>query len=91
MVVIQESMREVLERLPSTEGADLKTLEYLKELEGCGIVVDARVDEDRVLRHWFDQLKDNNCTLEAVILTTYDCNFRCPYCRDFSRKQRLNS
>ena len=52
-------------------------LDQLKEL---GMVLEDDVDELRVLKHWFDQLKYTSPTMTATILTTFQCNLACTYC-----------
>ena len=90
MVVIGEGLRKTLDKLPLRRNVHPKTCEYLKALQECGIVVGDEVNEDKVLRHWFDQLKYNTSTLEAVILTTYNCNFSCVYCVEQAVKKRMH-
>ena len=89
LVLVEEGLQKVLDRLPLTEDIDQKTSEYLKALEECGTVVGDEVDEDKVLRHWFDQLKYDTSTLEVVVLTTYACNFRCSYCVEEGVKGKI--
>ena len=55
-------------------------LDCLNALKDSGIIIEGNVDENKVLEHWFNQIKYQNKSLHLTILTTYQCNFACPYC-----------
>lgn len=80
VAVINRQFREVLERLPKNGNLTEQDYEYLNQLQELGILVGDEVDETRLLRHWFNQIKYRTATITAMILTTYDCNFACGYC-----------
>ncbi|MFH1232037.1 MAG: SPASM domain-containing protein [Planctomycetota bacterium] len=52
----------------------------LNTLKDSGIIVEDNIDETRIMEHWFNQIKYQSKTLDATILTTYQCNFACVYC-----------
>lgn len=91
VAVINRQTRDILERLPKNgqpagnpalmrENLTAQDYQYLNSLQELGILVNDGVDEARLLKHWFNQIKYRSRSLTAIILTTYDCNFACQYC-----------
>ena len=52
----------------------------LNTLLDSGIIIDKETDENRVMDHWFSEIKYRERPLHATILTTFKCNFACTYC-----------
>lgn len=81
IIKINAELKGFLDRLPlDFESLSGKEKEILKTLEENGITVNKDVDEDMFLDHWFNQMKYADQKIKAFVLTTYDCNFACPYC-----------
>lgn len=60
-------------------------------LKNNGIIVENEQEEQAKLDDFFRQLKYETCGLsfEAIILTTYSCNFKCVYCFEESVKENI--
>lgn len=52
----------------------------LARLKGMGFVLDDSEDEDVAIEGWFAKIAQDKSIMRATVLTTYDCNFACPYC-----------
>jgi len=87
-VVIDAELKRALEALPAAPGEG-PAREALLALERMGIVAVEAADEGRVLEDWFQALKQDRSELSATVLTTYDCNFACPYCVEEGAKSRV--
>lgn len=59
----------------------------LNTLKDSGIIIESDVDENKLVEHWFNQIKYQSKSLRLTILTTYQCNFGCPYCFEERVKQ----
>ena len=51
-----------------------------RELVAQGILVQDEAEERRHLERWHTQVRKDPKTFKAAVLTTYSCNFGCPYC-----------
>ncbi len=60
----------------------------LAKFEEMGITVRDDADELDIVHDWFETIRYNSKKLEAYILTTYFCNFACPYCFEGKVKER---
>ena len=78
-VVIDDTLRRVLSQLPSS-GLNKEVKPVLDQLAEMGFVLDESSDEDKIIDKYFTQIIHDNTTLNFTVLTTYDCNFACPYC-----------
>ena len=78
-VVIDQRLRDVLEDLAGNE-YDSDTTTALTRLQNMGLVVADGEDEDRTIEAWFAEIAQDKSVMRATVLTTYDCNFACPYC-----------
>lgn len=87
LVSVGAELKEILGHLenPIKPGAE-KPIEKLRKL---GIVVDSNVDESRRAREWYDKLRFRKSVLNAVVLTTYDCNLACRYCVEEGVKKSI--
>ena len=63
--------------------------EAFKTLEKMGIVIDDSTDEDTILEEWFKLIQNDRTSMRAMVLTTYDCNFACPYCVEAGVRKKL--
>ena len=89
LLVLNQEARELLARLPLPFESLIPTeQEALHALHKQGIVVSREVDENKVMQDWFDQLRYSTKTMECMILTTYNCNFACPYCFEEGVKEK---
>jgi uncharacterized protein len=78
-VVVDRELKNILDELPTPPQKE-EAREALLQLEKMGLVIDNGADEKQILEEWFEALKGDRSELKATILTTYDCNFACPYC-----------
>ena len=78
-VVIDGELKTILDRLPAFPGAE-QARRALSSLQKMGLVVDDSEDEKRIMEDWFRTIKTDTSKMRATVLTTYDCNFACPYC-----------
>ena len=60
----------------------------LNTLLDSGIIVAKETDENKVLEHWFSEIKYRERPLHATILTTFKCNFACTYCFEENVKEQ---
>ncbi len=58
------------------------------KLEEMGLTTRDDADELDIMRDWFETIRYNSKKLEAYILTSYFCNFACPYCFEGSIKDQ---
>jgi len=92
LIKIDHRFRDALRGLPgSLEAGDPRVREFLPHLRENGIVVEDEQEDAAKLADFFRQLKSGSSELplEATILTTYGCNFRCVYCFEESVKRNL--
>jgi uncharacterized protein len=59
------------------EGDERETVE---SLIANGFIVDSREDEQRQVRQFFDDVREDTERLKITVLTTLQCNFACDYC-----------
>jgi len=78
-VVIDDELRELLASLPDGDvpKAVRPTVAKLVEM---GFVVESEEEDRRIITKWFDAMKSDSSRILATVLTTYACNFACPYC-----------
>lgn len=62
----------------------------LAELAKQGFIVPDEVDENLLVDHLFRRLKYDTPFLQAVVLTTYACNFGCTYCLEEGVKRPVH-
>ena len=79
-VVINRELKEAMEIAETGKQISLGAMEYLRNLQELGIMVDDHVDEDLELEYWFQRFKFDTSVLSITILTTYKCNLKCTYC-----------
>ena len=63
--------------------------EQFPELLEEGFCVQNQVDEKYLLKEWFKELSYNKKIITATVLTTYSCNFACPYCFEQNSEKRV--
>ncbi len=63
--------------------------EAFKTLGRMGIVVEDSTDEDKILEEWFKLIQNDRTSMRAMVLTTYDCNFACPYCVEAGVRKKV--
>ncbi|HID94888.1 MAG TPA: radical SAM protein [Candidatus Latescibacteria bacterium] len=80
LVVIDKELREIISSPHAKPSSGDRLEGELLRLEELGIMVGDEVDEDLILEHWINRWKYDNSTMDAGILPTYACNFRCVYC-----------
>ena len=79
MVAVDEELKEALDSLPAFSGGK-RTADALTTLSGMGFLVQNEAEEDTNIAGYFQALKSNTARIDATVLTTYACNFACPYC-----------
>lgn len=87
-VVIDKTLKGVLDALPGNNH-DQPTLEALGALERMGILISDSTDEQQIIEEWFHTIKTESSEIDATVLTTYDCNFACPYCIENGVKNKI--
>lgn len=86
MSVFGPEQREAVEAMLSRNGFTGCKEGAVKYLFDRGFLVASGTDEYRRLRLAFGQQHYRSDTLELILLTSEDCNFRCTYCyEDFNR------
>ena len=79
MVVVDDDLIETIDNLPRFSGGK-RTAEALTTLSGMGFLVQNEVEEEANINRYFRALKSDASRIDATVLTTYACNFACPYC-----------
>ena len=79
MVLVDEELKDALDALPAFSGGK-RTADALATLSGMGFLVQNEAEENTNITRYFDALKSNTARIDATVLTTYACNFACPYC-----------
>lgn len=79
IVVIDNELKVLLGSLP-TPGIPESAQGALSQLIRMGFLVSSEEDDRRIMEGWFQELKSDTSQVAATILTTYACNFACPYC-----------
>ncbi len=87
-VVVDKNLRERL-KSKNFEAKNSEEEETFKTLKRMGIVVDDSTDEDKILEEWFALIQNDRTTMRAMVLTTYDCNFACPYCVEAGVRKKV--
>ncbi|MBI4970387.1 MAG: radical SAM protein [Candidatus Omnitrophica bacterium] len=81
LIVLNHDVRELLRKLPTpTESLTEIEQQALHQLAQQGIVSPREIDENKIMEDWFHQFRYSTKQMEVMILTTYNCNFACPYC-----------
>ncbi len=89
LVTINQEIRSLLEELPiAAPSIREEARPVLARLEEMGLTVRDDADELDIVRNWFQTIRYNSKKLEAYILTTYYCNFACPYCFEGKEKEK---
>lgn len=60
----------------------------LQKLTGCSIIVEDNVDERRIFEYNYTLHKFRSHMARFLVLPTYDCNLKCPYCYQEGLKTR---
>ena len=89
LVVLNRQLHSLL-RSPSLamETMDAETRPVMLQLQDLGLTVPDEADELDIVREWFEKIRYNSKKFEAYILTSYFCNFACPYCFEGKVKER---
>ena len=78
-IEIDDAVKRTVENLP--EKPETSTArKAMRKLKRMSFVVDNEDVDTRNIEGWFSQLKADNREVQATVLTTYACNFACPYC-----------
>lgn len=89
LITISDALHEKLKKLPfDTSREDPESQAVLNKLQSMGITAPDEADELDIVRDWFEKIRYNSKELEAYILTTYFCNFACPYCFEGKVKEQ---
>lgn len=89
LVVLNRKIRELLNASPLEQThVDAEMWPLLLKLQEMGLTVPNDADELEIVRQWFETIRYNSKKLEAYILTSYFCNFACPYCFEGMVKER---
>ena len=89
LVAINDEIKSLLGELPfPISVAPEGSRPILAKLEEMGLTAKDDADELDIVRDWFQTIRYNTRHLEAYILTTYYCNFACPYCFEGKEKEK---
>lgn len=89
LVVLSDPILSQLKELPmSINHVSEEVKPILNKLQDMGITMKDEADELDIVRDWFETIRYNSKKLEAYILTSYFCNFACPYCFEGSVKDQ---
>ena len=89
LLVLNSDIRSLLEEMPiSLPAVRQEARPVLAKLEEMGFTAQDEADELDIVRDWFQTIRYNSKKLEAYILTTYYCNFACPYCFEGKEKEK---
>jgi uncharacterized protein len=78
-VVIDNELKSLLGSLPAQNTPE-SSQDTLSQLARMGFLVSDEEADRRIMEAWFQELKSDTSQVAATILTTYACNFACPYC-----------
>lgn len=89
LVALSSSLRNLTRELPlDVESLSPEARPVMLKLQEMGLTVSDDADELDIVRSWFETIRYNAKKLEAYILTSYFCNFACPYCFEGKVKER---
>ncbi|MBI3316469.1 MAG: radical SAM protein [Candidatus Omnitrophica bacterium] len=89
LLVLNDAIRSLLREMPVAVTAVAEEARpILTKLEEMGITLRDDADELDIMRDWFETIRYNSKKLEAYVLTTYFCNFACPYCFEGKVKEQ---
>jgi len=78
MVTVDDDLREFI-REPNRSTKQINP-EYVEMMRKMGNLVNREFDETKLAKKWYDIYKKDMSTIQATILTNYDCNYLCSYC-----------
>lgn len=84
----QEYIKNLLKNL-GHDKFELKEAEYIKEMIKMGLVVSDNINEISRLKFLYNKQKFQQDTATLVIQTTLNCNFRCVYCYEDHKNEKL--
>lgn len=84
----QERVKDLLGNL-KCDKFELKEVEYIKKMIKIGAIVADDFDEISRLQFLYNKQKFQQDTATLVIQTTLNCNFRCVYCYEEHKSERL--
>ncbi len=87
-VVVDKTLKERLEGGPFKAENEKEEMVF-RQLCQMGIVIEEGEDEEKKLEDWFGIVQSDHSLLRALVLTTYDCNFACPYCVEEGVRKKL--
>ncbi len=79
LIAVDEELKACVQGLPSL-CIGKRTADALATLVKMGFVVQNEAEDSRCIEDYFRDLKSNGSLVQATVLTTYACNFACPYC-----------
>ena len=78
MLVVDDELAAIISQGAPITASDLPA-EIVGSLLEAGVLLDADADESAQIRQWHQDVRSDRTTFRAVIVTTYECNFSCPY------------
>jgi len=81
-IVVSNDVVDLLGRVDRDEVThlDAASRQTVAELAALGFIVESRIAEDRALKEFFTDLREDASHLRVTLLTTLQCNFACDYC-----------
>lgn len=86
MLVVDKETKKFIE----TQNSSGMNNRDIQLLEKNGIIVNNKIDEDILLKYWFNKFKFSNKKLGLMIINTYSCNLKCPYCFQKNVKSNIH-
>ena len=84
-IEIDDAVKHTIENLPDKPGT-VTARRAIRKLRRMRFVVPDEDTDSKNMETWFSELKEDNREVQATVLTTYGCNFACPYCVEESVK-----
>src|SRR4249920_2951094 len=80
-LLVTPDVAALLDRIKSGDQAfDADERETIESLVENGFIVASRDDEQRALKKYFTDVREDTEQLRVTVLTTLQCNFACDYC-----------
>ena len=89
LIVIDDALKTALENLPEipTDPAAAGAFQTLLEMD---FLVNDKSEDVANIEHYFKELKSGPKSLDAIVLTTFSCNFACTYCVEEGVKEAVH-
>ncbi len=81
IAIIDSEMKSFIENFRCINKEEFNNYaKYITQLKEIGVLLDAEIEEVMLYRYLYNKQKYTYLHGSVLIITTYDCNFRCKYC-----------